>query len=547
MNELAERLAAKEAERRSALTGETFRPGAKRSYPLSELGNAERFVDSFGERVRYCAKFRKFFVWDDTRWRQDETEQVFDLGAQVARGLLTEAMATDVKEGDRWKALLRWAIRSESRNTIAHSLEQARASRRLAITPDDLDRDPWLFNTANGTLDLQTGEIRPHAQSDLLTQISPVRFDQAAEAPRWIQFLQEIFLGDQELIDFIQRAVGYALSGSVSEQVMLVHHGLGANGKSVFFSILQALFGDYAIRSPFDALTVSRNEGPRNEIARMKGKRLVLASEGEYGARLAQAVVKDLTGGETVAARFLYGEYFEFQPTAKLFLATNHKPKIQGNDFAIWRRLRLVPYGATFPKDDPRCDPHLTEKLMAELPGILAWAVRGCIAWQEHGLGAPEAVAVATSDYRSEEDSLGEFLAERCRLDPGAAVSKKELYAAYLEWAEGSNTRPLGKTNFVRNLEGHGIQRTLRNGLAFLKGLDLRAGGPFIETDKKVSFSGDFRKVSHARAYEKVSGNGVKRTLLPENPTENGSPVSTNLEKGPVVETNGGDNDVLII
>ncbi len=335
------------------------------------------------------------------------------------------------------------------------------------------------MNVSNGTLDLRTGELRPHRREDWLTKITPIVYDPEASCPQWHAFLRCILAGRQDVIDFLQRAIGYSLTGDTSEQCLFLLHGTGANGKSTFLEIARALLGDYAEQAEFSTFLHKDRDTVRNDLAKLRGARFVSAVEVEEGRRLSEVVVKQLTGGDTITARFLFKEFFDFKPGFKLWLAANHKPVIRGTDYAIWRRIHLVPFTVTIPREEQ--DKKLPAKLKKELPGILAWAVKGCLAWQQDGqLVAPGAVEAATTAYRAEMDLIGGFLDECCVQQENAHAEASDLYNAYRVWSGDKITtqtafgRRLGERGFVRGrntVTGHIIWRGI--GL-----LDPQGGNP---------------------------------------------------------------------
>jgi putative DNA primase/helicase len=422
-----------------------------RGYNLTDLGNSERFVRDHGGGVRYCYPWGKWLVWTGSRWERDDAGRVQRLAKETVRSIYREA--TDVEDEDRRKALAKHASRSEGADKIKAMLELARSE--VPVAPDELDADPWLLNAANGTVDLQTGEIRKHRREDLLTKLAPVEYDPYAPAPTWEAFLERVLPGE-ELRTFVQRAAGYSATGDTSEQVMLINHGAGNNGKSTFQEAIAAALGDYSMRAPTEMLMTKRAGGVPNDVARLKGARFVAASETEEGRRLAESLVKDLTGQDTISARFMRAEWFDFRPTHKLWLSTNHKPEIRGTDNAIWRRIRLVPWAVAIPPAER--DRKLAEKLRGELPGVLAWIVRGCIEWRHEGLQAPAEVRKATAGYRSEMDVLGDFLADRCFRGERLQVGKDELYKAYQMWSEDAGERTETKRKFGMLLKERGIE-----------------------------------------------------------------------------------------
>jgi putative DNA primase/helicase len=304
-------------------------------------------------------------------------------------------------------------------------------------------------------LNLKTGKLQPHCRGDLITRLIPIDYDEHATCPLWMSFLERVTGSDVELMGFLQKAIGYSLTGSTREQCLFILYGLGANGKTTFLNILLSLLADYGKQTRTETLLVKRGDQIPNDVARLAGARFVSAVETESGRRLAEGLVKQMTGGDRMTARFLHHEFFEFQPTFKLWLAVNHKPRITGSDHAIWRRIRLIPFTVTIPGAER--DPDLTEKLKEALPGVLAWAVAGCLAWQAEGLKAPEAITAATKEYRDESDVIENFIHERCKTGPDCEVSKAGLYEAYAEWCQKSGERPVSKKELGTRLTEKGV------------------------------------------------------------------------------------------
>ena len=330
-------------------------------------------------------------------------------------------------------------------------LEVAKSDPMVVIHHDVLDSDTMLFNASNGTVNLRTGQLQPHRQMDLLTKMSPVVFDPNAKAPVWEQFLFRALSGNVELVDFLQRAVGYALTGSVQEHVLFFCYGNGANGKSTFLGTLHSLLGEYAAPAPRGMLFRSKGtERHPTELATLHGLRFVTCSEIEEGQAFDEALVKDLTGGDRISARRMNEDFWSFAPTHKLFLAGNHRPVVRGDDEGIWRRMRLIPFTVTIPESER--DAMLPEKLRAELPGILAWAVRGCVAWNAGGLQAPGTVKSATAQYRDENDVLGQFFRERVRIEERATVPRAFLRESYEFWCREIGAEPVGPRRLASRL-----------------------------------------------------------------------------------------------
>ena len=338
----------------------------------------------------------------------------------------------------------------------------------VAVSVGMFDRDPMLLNCSNGTLDLRNGEIKALDPADLITKMVPVSYDPQATCPVWETFVDRIMESDLSRIEFLQRAVGYSLTGITSEQCLFVLHGPGANGKSTFMETVRELLADYAMHTTTSSLLQSKSSPIRNDLARLNGARCVSAVEIGMGKRLDEALVKQLTGGDQVTARFLYNEYFEYKPTFKLFIAANHKPDIRGVDHGIWRRIHLIPFNVTIASDE--IDRDLPNKLRAELPGILAWAVRGCRQWQEQGLMVPESIAVATSEYRAEMDVIAEFLNDRCTEQADEKEPLKTLYDAYREWCDSACQDAVGKKVFGNLMKQKGYSQSKSGGVRYWNG-----------------------------------------------------------------------------
>ncbi len=439
---------------------------------LTDAGNGERLRAHVGDRFAYVHAWGSWMHFDGVRWQRDGSGEAVLGALHTLRSMAAEA--AKVPDGDHRAELVKHALDSESSARIGAMLTLGQAM--LPVDTEALDRDPDLLNVANGTLDLRTGELRPHDRRDWITRVVPVAFDPAVTCPRWEAFLDRVLGGSADLVAFVQRAVGYSLTGHTNEQVLLLLYGVGANGKSTFLETLRALLGDYAAITDFTTFLKRDGEGARNDLARLVGTRFVSAVEAEAGKPLAEALVKQLTGGDTITARFLFREFFDFRPQFKIWLAANHKPHVSGSDHGIWRRIRLVPFTITIPEAER--DPRLTAKLAEELPGILAWAVRGCLAWREHGLDTPEAVRAATNAYREEVDVYGGFLEDICLPGAHASVTAKELYAAYTAWCEANGERPRSQKALAGGLRERGLEAAKgTKGIRIWRGIRLRREG----------------------------------------------------------------------
>ncbi len=428
-----------------------------RTFNLTDLGNAERLVAAHRQDIRFCHAWGKWLTWDGIRWAVDDTGVILRLAKTTVRGIYQEAARAD--DEDRRKALAKHARSSEAVGKLAAMATLAQSENGIPIRPDDLDRDPWLLNVSNGTVDLRTGELRKHRREDFITKLAPVVYDPAATSPQWVAFLEKITADRSALIDYLQKAIGWALTGIDPDRTMFILHGTGANGKTILTATIGSMLGDYALETPVETLMIRRNEGIPNDIARLKGARLVTAAEGERGQRLAESLIKRLTGGDKVSARFLHGEFFDFIPVFKLWLSTNHKPVIRGTDTGIWDRIHLVPFDVTILPADRIPRTTLMDRLEKEWPGILAWAVQGCLKWQSEGLRKPDEVEQATAGYREEQDILGGFLADCCVVNPLAKVKTADLYVAYEVWCNLNHDEALQKRVFITILQERGFKQ----------------------------------------------------------------------------------------
>jgi putative DNA primase/helicase len=422
-------------------------PAVNEGRPLTDLWTARLLVERYGEDIRYAYDRGKWFIWDGCRYAIDETGQIDRLAKETINAIYR--LGADAS-GDCRKNLLAHASKTENTSRIRSVLELARSERGVAITTAAFDCDLWLFNVENGTIDLRSGEIREHRRDDLITMLSPVAYDPAATSPRFDAFLRHIFAENRAVIDFLQRAVGYSLTGVTREQVFFILWGGGANGKTTLVKALMRLFADYAKRASISAFMERRDDKVRNDLARLAGARFVAAVEAKRGGTLDETVIKELTGEDPFVARFLFHEEFEYLPQMKIWLATNYRPKIHGTDEAIWRRPQLLPFDVTIPKEQQ--DKELAAKLYEELPGILAWAVSGCLRWQAEGLNPPDDVRAAVKEYRHAEDHIGHFIDEECEVADIYCVTFGALYEAYRDWCSRRDEEPYAENPFARQL-----------------------------------------------------------------------------------------------
>jgi putative DNA primase/helicase len=443
-------------------------------FHLTDLGNAERLTHRHGADLSFCFSWGDFLAWDGRRWRRDDAGEVHRRAAETVRSVYGEAEAA----GDRRRraALAEHAVESESAKSIRAMIDLARA--RVPVQPEQLDADPWALNVLNGTLDLRTGRLRPHKRDDLITKLAPVAFDEDAACPLWERCVERWMGGKRGLVRYLQCVAGYGLTGDVSEQCLWLFHGEGSNGKSTFLGLLLWLLGDYAMQAVSDLLMVKGHESHPTERADLFGRRLVATIETEQGKRMAESLMKQLTGGDKVRARRLYHDNFEFDATHKIVIAANHKPTVRGTDLAAWRRIKLVPWSVTIP--DAEKDKDLPAKLRDEAPGVLSWCLAGCLEWKRYGLQEPDEVKAATAAYRDEQDTVARFVAEVCFIHPDAKARASALLEAYAKWSRDCSLSPY---EFARRLSACGFEARRGSAGMFYHGLGLPAGpetGPSV-------------------------------------------------------------------
>jgi len=395
----------------------------------TDLGNATRFAAKYPD-VRYDHVRRHWYIFrDGLWWVVDAVGEVYELAKGVIRARMSEV--TRGIGPEEAAQFLKWAIRSAQRERIAAMLALAQYVPTIADTGTGWNPDPLLLGVANGVVDLRTGQLRAGLPDDRITKSVSVAFSASTACPRWERFLLEVFGGNHDLVRYMQRALGYSITGQTSEQVLFINFGEGANGKSTLFNAVHSVVGGYALNLPFTALEKGRSASIPNDLATLPGARFVTASETNEGTRLNEGLIKALTGCDPITARFLYGEFFTFIPVAKYWLAVNHKPVVQDTSHGFWRRIHLIPYTQQFPRDE-----RLAGQLLAEREGILRWLVEGALLWQRDGLNPPESVQVATRTYKEESDLVTQFVEERCLRDTSSTVQASFLYRAFVEWCE---------------------------------------------------------------------------------------------------------------
>lgn len=449
----------------------------KKQYPsrsYDDTGNALRFLDRYGDIVRYSYNRSKFYVYNGTHWEIDDRGQVRVLIDKTIEDMKNEKVyvAEGVDPEDAQDTFHKHIKNSRS-NTAKKRMEDE-LKHHIPITPEEFDPDDMLLNTQNGYISLATGEQFEPDKSKMFSMIADSELTENQRPDAWLDFLNDIFNYDQEVINFLQRAVGYSLTGSTREQVMFILHGKGRNGKSLFIETIRSILGSYTDNIQAKTLMVKRGDTINNDIAKLQGVRLVTSSEPSEGFRFDEGLIKQLTGGDTVTARFLYGEEFNFDPKFKIWVTTNHKPIVRGTDDGIWRRLLLVPFEVQIPEE--KVDKDLKYKLLREAPAILNWAVEGCLEWQRNGLQVPEKIADASEGYRKEMDVIEQFIEDECILNEGERVGAKELYTAYKKWAQEGGEYEMSMTKFGKKVSEKFEKK--KSGSMYYLGINLKEKFP---------------------------------------------------------------------
>ncbi len=446
---------------------------------LDDIGNARRFARDHRGRTLYVPQWKEWLYWDAKRWARDTGSlRAMELAKQTARNIYGEAGRC--ADSDKRAAIAGWANKSAKRERLTAMIALAASEPGMSANAEEFDVDPWLLNVLNGTIDLRTGELRRHAPDNRITKLVSIIYDPAATAPRFEQFLNEIFAGDKDLIAYVLRAIGYSLTGAVSEKCFFICYGPTDTGKSKFFFLLELIGGEFFHQADPELFCESKNQRRVGEatphLTALRGVRIAVASETSERRRLAERNIKVLTGGESLNARALYENETKFPPSHKLWLGTNHKPKIS-QDGAVWNRVRLIPFNVVFPKD--KQDKSLEQKFRIEASGILALAVRGCLEWQRLGeLMEPPAVVGATEDYEKDEDVAGKFLQECCVRDTAAWVAFKDLRAAAKDWAENAGESEISNNALTRRLDDLGFPSDKgAKGRRIRLGVKLKEGG----------------------------------------------------------------------
>jgi putative DNA primase/helicase len=418
------------------------------SLAFSDEVLAQNLIDEHRDELRYTASWGKWFLWDGRRWSPDEKLETF---SRIRSLCYRQARRAESKE----------AKSVASSGTVAAVERLARADQRTAVTINEWDADSWLLTTPAGTVDLRTKVMREADQEDKITKIAGIAPDWNCPTPLWLGFLDKVTGGNRDLIAYLQRVAGYSLTGSTREHSLFFLYGTGTNGKSTFVNAITACAGEYHKVAPIETFTASNNDRHPTELAGLRGARLVTAIETEEGRRWDESKIKALTGGDTISARFMRQDFFEYTPQFKLLIAGNHKPGLRSVDEAIRRRFNLIPFTITIPPEER--DLELGEKLKAELPGIMAWMIDGCMVWQQQGLNPPEIVTAATAAYLEAEDGVAAWIEECCVRDPNGFATSTELFTSWSDWA-GKHGEYVGTVRkLVSALESKGFHPHRKN------------------------------------------------------------------------------------
>jgi putative DNA primase/helicase len=425
----------------------------KKNYDMTDTGNAHRLCDKFGDVIRYSYNRKKWYYWDGKVWRLDDTGEIKKLADIICEDLKREAF--EEQDDEIQEKMMKWANKTAGSKNKENMIKECQHLDRVPASPDDFDSYPDYVNCQNGIINLHNGELLPHNSNFMMSKICYSEYDNSGKKPkRWLQFMDEITSGDKELQDYIQKSIGYSLSGSNAEQCTYFLYGMGNNGKSTFLDTIADLFGGYASNVQPETIMMKRlgGEGANSDIARLKSSRFVTSEEPTEGVRLNEGLIKQLTGGSKITCRFLYGDEFEYTPEFKIWIATNHKPVIRGTDVGIWRRIKLIPFEVSIPKD--KVDKNLKYKLREEFPQILAWAVEGCIKWQREGIEEPECIRDAVKEYKQEMDLLANFVDQCIVIDYNCEekIMGNDLFRIYSKWARENNEYEMSANKFGREI-----------------------------------------------------------------------------------------------
>ena len=441
----------------------------EQEFTCSDVGNAQRLVHYFGDKIRYNYTNKRWHIWNGKIWEKDDAGKIKEFAKQLPRiiGIEANSIPDEWNNKNLVKELHKHAAKSLDENKINSAINLAKTDTKITISQTEFDSDPYLICVNNGVLNFRDIKFIKHDPKLYLSKMATVDYDKKAQCPLWIEFLNKIFNNNQEMIDFLARAIGYSLTGSTGQRVFFVCYGCGANGKSTFIGIIERILGDYAKTTPFSTFLSKKYEGIPNDIAALDGIRFVSASEGESTRSLNESLIKRLTGDiDKISARFMRAEFFEFKPQFKIWLHTNHKPNIRGTDEAIWDRVKLIPFNVRIPLNERI--PEYYKILETEFSGILNWALKGFVDFnKDKNLRFPEEVNTATKSYQLEEDLIGQFIQTCCTTGEYDSCRNKELYDSYKNWY---GDKPMHTRTFCKLLRERGFEsEQKRDGLYWYK------------------------------------------------------------------------------
>lgn len=437
-------------------------------YPIrsyDDTGNADRFVDRYGNLYKFSYVEKKFYIYDGTKWTIDDRGSIRKLIDEMIESMKNEKIihSEEIPEEDAKEFFQKFYKKTrgtQSKKNITDELKH-----RRPVTPDSFDKDDMLLNVSNGYIDLTSRELYKHDIDKMFSQKANTDYSEKMQPSVWLDFLNDIFAGDKEVIRYIQKALGYSLTGSTREQVMFILHGKGRNGKSIFVETIAEILGDYSNNMQAKSLMVKKNDNVNTDIARLSKARFVTSSEPNEGFRFDEGLIKQITGGDKVTARFLYAEEFEYTPKFKIWVSTNHKPIIRGTDDGIWRRLILIPFEVQIPEE--KVDKDLKYKLLREAPAILNWMTEGAYMWMQEGLNMPEKLKDAGKSYRTEMDVIEQFIEEKCRRIEGGKSIANELYETYKKWADDNNEYKMDKNKFGKKMKEKFDSKRMNTGVNY--------------------------------------------------------------------------------
>lgn len=453
-----------------------------KEYPIrsyDDTGNADRFIDRYGHLYKHSYITNKFYIYDGQKWKVDDRGAIRKLIDEMIESIKNEKVlhSEDVTEEEAREAFQKYYKKTrgtQSKKNIMNELMH-----RKTVTPDEFDKDDMLLNVANGYIDLTSRELYKHDINRMFSQIANTDYSEKMQPAVWLDFLNDIFARDKAVIRYIQKALGYSLTGSTREQVMFILFGKGRNGKSIFVETIAEILGDYSNNMQAKSLMVKKNDNVNTDIARLSKARFVTSSEPNEGFRFDEGLIKQITGGDKVTARFLYAEEFEYTPKFKIWVSTNHKPIIRGTDDGIWRRLVLIPFDVQIPEE--KVDKDLKYKLLREAPAILNWMAEGAYMWMREGLELPEKLKASSKAYRTEMDVIEQFIEDECKRVDDGRVKANELYSVYKNWANENNAYKMSNKDFGQKMKEKFKSKRMTNGMFYL-GLEIPNKYPGLES-----------------------------------------------------------------